>query len=596
MPSLLYYLRRVGEQPFRETVNQAFSLASDRAGSLVQPVLDNLFAKDPTPDELLKSSGATSLTELTDRLKTRDWPDLPLDMPDAPEAAEGLLGRMSPWHIDFASGYVWDSTVHARKLPLAPGPGIDIKGPWELSRCHDLVTLGLAYRETADERFAAHAVATILDWIEKNPPRTGVNWMSAMEAGIRAVNWCWAFALIRPSATVDERFSEKLLLSLSTHATFIHANLEFREASIAGRKARLNSNHYLCDLAGLLSIGMLFPELGLQKHAAFAASEFKKELAEQVAADGVDYEHSTAYHQFVMEIFTYAFHLMGEPQPNGLKRMRAFAEAALQPDGTLVQVGDNDSGRLLPPFKLDVAAGRHSAIFPHSSFFSLHGAGAHTLISAARVGMRGMGSHSHNDLLSFTFYFGRPWIVDPGTFAYLPNIEARNWFRSTAAHNTVRVDQQEIRTFHREAIFQMVDAADVRVLSWENSTEMYRLAIEHTGYERLARPVRHERRFELSKTTPSLVVDDTIHGKGRHQLEWFLQIHPDVTVEREADGFMLVVSDSRVRIRMEVPGAELSTVPGWYSPAYGVRSPATTIVARATVKLPFSAMMVIEPC
>ena len=259
-------------------MNQARSLVADRAGSFLQPLLDKFFAKDLTANDLLKSSGVASLAELTSQVKTRVWPDLPLTSANAVETAEGLLGRMTPWHMDTASGYTWDSTVHARKLPLAPGPGIDVKGPWELSRCHDLVTLGLAYRETADERFAEQVVATILDWIERNPPRMGVNWINAMEAGIRAVNWCWAFLLIRSSPFVDERFVEKFLISLATHATFIHTHLEFREASIDGRQARLNSNHYLCDLAGLLSIGRLFPELDLHKYADFAASEFRLEL------------------------------------------------------------------------------------------------------------------------------------------------------------------------------------------------------------------------------------------------------------------------------------------------------------------------------
>ncbi len=596
MPSLLYYLRRAGEQSFRETLNQARSLASTRIAAVLLPAYDKVFSADLTVEELLHRAGASTLSGLTGRLKAREWPRLPLLLPNAPAAAEGLIGVRMDWHADPKSGYRWDKRLHSARIPIDPGTGVDIKGPWELSRCHDLVTLGLAYRETEDERFSNEVIARILDWIEENPFRRGVNWVSPMEAGIRAVNWCWAFALVRTSSAVNEAFAGAFLKSLHTHATYVRSNLEFRQAWKEGRKVRLNSNHYLCDLAGLLSIGMLFPELALEEHASFAARELKVELMEQITADGADYEHSTAYHRFVLEIFEYAFRLLSEPAPERLQRMRAFAAASTHPDGTLAQIGDNDGGRLLPPFPLKIEPGRHTAVFPHAGFYSMRGRNSHVFISASRVGMRGLGSHSHNDVLSFEYFAGRAWIVDPGTYLYLSDTEARNWFRSTAAHNTVRVDREEIRPFHREAVFQMVDRADIRVSQWETTGPADVFEAEHTGYSHLSKPVVHRRRFEFAKAAAQLTIQDALTGKGTHEFEWFFHVHPDVDVEQTDGDFILSHGGDRVRLRIECPGAEMMATPGWFSPAYGVRVPSTMVAARVSSTPPIHTRIIIEPC
>lgn len=597
MPSLLYYLRRAGEQSFRETLNQARSLVSVRVRTALQPAYDRIFHRELSTEELLRRAGFASAREMTSHLKSRPWPAIPLERGRSETALTVRTAKM-PWHSDTKTGYTWDR-VHYRRVPLSPAPGVDIKVPWEMSRCHNLVALGLDYRQCGDDRYAREVVAQLTDWIKENPVPYGVNWVSPMEAGIRAVNWCWAFELVRRSEVVRESFVVEFLKSLHTHATFIRSNLEYREAWIGGRRMRLNSNHYLCDLAGLLSIGLLFPELELQEYSEFAARELEIELFEQTTPDGVDYEHSTAYHSFVREIFEYAFSLAARPSVAArLEKMREFIAAFLHSGGSLTQFGDNDSSRLLPAFVTrQVEPAAHSRGFSESGFYSMRGIKSEVMVSAARVGMRGLGSHSNNDLLSFEYWYeGLAWIVDPGTFAYLGNVEARNWFRSTAAHNSVRIDREEQRRFHREAIFQMVDEADVNVLLWDVTDDRDLLSVEHTGYTRLKNPVTHHRRFEFEKKRGTLTILDSFRGSGEHLFEWFFQIHPDVNADRSGNDIVLSRESHRVRLILGIPDCELTFVPGWYSPRYGVRLPATTVVARKTATALASARIVIEPC
>jgi hypothetical protein len=60
---------------------------------------------------------------------------------------------------------------------------------------------------------------------------------------------------------------------------------------------------------------------------------------------------------------------------------------------------------------------------------------------AGPLGYRSIAAHGHADALSFTLSVGgREFFVDPGTYAYHTQPAWREYFRGTAAHNTVRVD------------------------------------------------------------------------------------------------------------------------------------------------------------
>ncbi len=114
--------------------------------------------------------------------------------------------------------------------------------------------------------------------------------------------------------------------------------------------------------------------------------------------------------------------------------------------------------------------------------------------------MRGFGSHSHADILGFEYWAnGRSWIVDPGSYLYTPDPEARNLVRSTESHNTVRIDGEEINPFDPDQLFQMSDHARVRVHEWNSQSDRDLLELEHTGYLRLKKAVGHRRRFDFCK-------------------------------------------------------------------------------------------------
>jgi uncharacterized heparinase superfamily protein len=241
-------------------------------------------------------------------------------------------------------------------------------------------------------------------------------------------------------------------------------------------------------------------------------------------------------------------------------------------------------------------ADRSTRPYPDGGFYILQSDAVHVFISAATAGMYGLGSHSHNDLLSFEYSTGGfAWIVDPGSYIYTPDADARNLFRSTAYHNTVRIDGLEINPFPEGQLFQISDQARVNVYEWTTQPLRDVLDVEHTGYVRLTDPIRHRRRFELDKTSGTLSIRDSFEGSGTHNLEWFLHAAPSIEVRRAGSKLVLEKEGSRLLIEFQGAAIETETIDGWYSPSYGVREPAPIIVARLRTTVPFATGMRIVP-
>ncbi len=126
-----------------------------------------------------------------------------------------VLGPTIDWHTDFRSGHTWPHTPLGESIEtLLIDQPCDIKVVWELSRCHQWVTLGRAYADTADARYAHEFVAQLDSWLRANRYPCGVNWSRAMEAALRAINWYWAATLFDAAPAFDATMRLRLLKAL----------------------------------------------------------------------------------------------------------------------------------------------------------------------------------------------------------------------------------------------------------------------------------------------------------------------------------------------------------------------------------------------
>ena len=217
--------------------------------------------------------------------------------------------------------------------------------------------------------------------------------------------------------------------------------------------------------------------------------------------------------------------------------MSSFLDAVLRPDGRVPQVGDADDGRvhifsnygrwqpqdarhLLAPAVDPVrraasggaptipgrhgkrrggASNRRAAIvatpaaiqqlFPDAGLAVVKDRQRYLLVTNGMVGTNGFGNHKHNDLLSFEYHDrGAAVIVDPGSYVYTSDPDARNHFRSTRAHNTLIVDREEQNEFKPEWLFRMFAKAQPEHVEFVADAERSRYRGRHDGYARLPQP------------------------------------------------------------------------------------------------------------
>lgn len=539
------------------------------------------------------------------------------------------LGDPIDWHRDFKSGYRWPADFHGDLEVTRLDDASDAKVPWDLSRGHQLLTLARAAVLEDDERYGRELERQLESWLQANPPGFGINWANAMEAALRAVNWLWAIGTLESRRPLEPGLRRRVAHSLEAHARHIRLHLE--------DSPYLHSNHYVADLLGLVALGHALGGRAGRRWARFARRRLEREIRRQVLPDGVGFEASLPYHGLCLEMFLLARMFAdrgGAPLSSGydrrLRRMLDVSRAVRHPEGRMPQFGDGDSGRVLPggfdrspshDHLLWIGAATvtgerplggepHEEVawtaglrawtrarelppapppprgFPDGGLYVLADDDVHAVVRCGDVGQEGNGGHAHNDALSYELSVGgRPVVVDPGTYLYTADPDARNLFRSTGMHNVVTVDGEEIDPIAPEELFRLPGAANPFVEEWKEGSAGARLVARHRGYERLDPPVSVRRSFEL-RAPSELVVEDELGGTGSRRLALRLHLAPGATVSPSGSASFRIAAGATV-VDLEVTGAERCRVEdGWVSDRYGVREPAPVVVAEAEVALP----------
>ncbi len=520
---------------------------------------------------------------------------------------------------------------------MRPGSA-DVKYPWELARCQHWATLGQAFQLTGDERFAREIARELDDVVEANPVGIGINWTCTMDVALRAVSWALGLELVHLSRDLDSRFWTRAYSALFDHGVFIRGNLE--------NTYEVTSNHFLSNVVGLWFLGAVFADLASgTAWSAFARTALEQEIDVQVLPDGADFESSIPYHRLVAELFLGSARLAdyrGEPLSAHyrarVRDMVTYLATVQRPDGLMPQVGDADDGRLhvfggygssspqdgrhlLGPAAAmfgepqwaslggDPAAweaawwgfdeGGHdnarqptSRLFPDAGVALMRaGATQYLLVTNSIVGTKGFGNHKHNDQLSFEYHPDAiALVVDPGSYVYTSDADARNLFRGTASHNTLSIDGVEQNDTRPEWLFRMFESAHAEHVSFVDRPDAVEYVGRHHGYERLADPVTHERRFRLQKPSGTLTIVDRLSGKGEHELRWHFHLAPGVGAELADPAASTVVLAAggrqwRLHLPPEFDIAIVAIVPAAYSPSYGVKVPCLAIDATARVAL-----------
>lgn len=578
-----------------------------------------------------------ALSEEARRVVAHRWPLLGYGTLD--------FGAEIDWLREPVSGARWPLSYHG-DVGLVRGDGSDVRVLWELNRLGHLLALARARALAGDERFAEEFFAQVEGWRAQNPAGFGPNWACAMEVSLRAMNLLACFQLLRRSPALDERRLASLLALFDEHGRHVRRNLEFSYIA--------TGNHYLSDVAGLLWLGLMLPELhAAAAWRAFGLRELLREMDKQVLPDGADCEASTGYHRFVTELFLYSFLLCraNSVEIDGrhwrrLRSMLEYVRAYLRPDGRAPLLGDTDGGQVLPlvrraaddhayllgvgaalfgepRFKVEgeapeelfwllgaegvqayeqlgTAPAATSALFEHAGACVLREGDLYLMLGASGVGLAGRGAHGHNDALSVEVSAsGVSFLSDPGTYVYTADPRARQLFRSTAYHSTVEVDGAEQNAISEDAPFHIGDEARPRVIRWESDEARDLAVAEHRGYERLpAGPVTHRRAVAFDKREGRWLVEDSLLGSGVHDFKFVFHAAPGREV-RLIDDSTAEVGDGATGARLLVASLDqlggVALEPRWSSRGYGSKVETVAACWTLRARAPLTARWLLLP-
>ena len=419
--------------------------------------------------------------------------------------------------------------------------------------------------------------ARILDWMHQwmdaHPPGTGEAW-DGYPLSWRIVHWAAACAWFQID---DPRVRE----SIAWQTSCLAANPEYDVCA----------NHLLINGVALTLAQALTGKQGQ------GLELLRREVAEQVLADGGQYERSLMYHAEVLEACLAAHAALTAPPQwlgEAIGRMAGFLEGVRHPDGDIPLFGDAVLGAGPPPGALIALARERCGgalspeegslqAFEPSGFYVLtskHGA-MRMILKAGGPGPAYQLGHAHGDALSFELSaHGTRMLVDSGVHGYAGS-PWREYVRSTRAHNTVSVDgRDQLECWDTFRVGRRYAMGPVR--HGTQGEEAF-VCAEHDGF----RPFIHRRHVaSLPDGGGGFLVGDEVLGPHRCRVESFLHIHPEAAVEETGEGWTVRRGEASLRILPFGPASagvahgEEKPRQGWYCPAFGTAIPASVLILR----------------
>ena len=517
----------------------------------------------------------------------------------------------------------------------------NIKYLWEPNRHQHLVTLLQAWRLGGDRRYLDTFAAQLQSWLDQCPYLLGPNWSSSLELAIRLINWSFCWRLLDDDSLSDSRYGDlrnRWLASIYQHCHFIRGH----QSRFSSANNHLLGE--ITGLFIATCTWPMWPQMDRWRQQALQALLREAEL--QNAPDGVNREQAIFYHQYVVDYLLLAGLVSkdaGVDLPAGywqrIENMMDFMASIMDVAGTIPMIGDDDGGCIChlsanaaySPYRSLLATG--AVLFGRPEFRTKAGAlddrtrwllgptadqewqrlasippgplpvrrafadGGYyllgrdfetpqeirMLVDCGPLGYLSLAGHGHADALSIWLSCGgREFLIDPGTYTYHSEKQWRDYFRGTAAHNTVQIDglDQSVITGN----FMWSQHARSRCIEWRSSDSEDVLTGSHDGYRRLRDPVGHQRRLQFDKKNRRFMVEDHISCTSAHQLARHWHFHEDCQVT--VDGRTVIADNGALRITLVAQGSSPevqvwrgSEDPpgGWVSRRFGLKVPCTTV-------------------
>jgi hypothetical protein len=588
----------------------------------IEDLLDHL-ANRPAMSFILPHQSPQDTTKLLESYYPAYLPKLLKKANSACQGELDLLGhdykfnKRIDWNCDPVTGWHWPSWHRSRISGYLYSASIPIDPivTWELNRHQHFITLGIAYWLTNDQKYINALITQMKMWIDTNPVQHGINWYYPLEVSIRLLAWIVAFQFIRNSKEFQQEIGKEFIKSIWQQVDFVNNHLQITRSDYP-------NNHMIAELTCLILVGITFPEFkSALKWRDISLGLLNHQATIQTHLDGVNKEQATGYHRFVTELLLL---VVSRTRQNGLKleskleiileEMLDYILYSISPNGMSPMWGDSDYGCALgmginKPFQdfrpllstgavmftradWKFAAGR----FDEESFWLLGSSGLEnwnkldfcepekiskdfrqaglyvirdkwattTDLAMFRCGSFGLGgdgrcAHAHADILSFTLWLtGKPVLIDSGTYIY--HGPWRDFFRSTAAHNTVMIDD------HEQAIpvpnFNWRGVPEASCIKWTGNCVSGMM--DYYGEVNLVRTLSHPQpgNWELIETFTG--------DCSKHKITWFFHLAEGLTCYLDDSNHVIIMDENKIPfVKLFAPyDVDLKVTSTWSSNSY----------------------------
>ena len=509
------------------------------------------------------------------------------------------LGYPLNWNRNVLSGRRLESTAHWSRISDAGTD--DIKGIWEASRFSWVFPLVRAWIIEGSDFYPETFWKLFEDWMEKNPPNQGPQWMCGQEAAMRLIAVAYALQAFRDHpTTTDKRIVLTTQLAEAT-ANRINGHISYAISQ--------SNNHGISEAVGLFTAGVLWPNCAqASEWRAKGIETLLPQIQSLVNTDGGFSQHSTNYHRLFLHLMIWMEVVLRSEEQTfpevTLKKLRAatrFLADMLDSEGNVPRYGADDGACLFP-----LTGSSHDDFRPvintaqilflgsrlstgpwDEEALLLCGPISTTTVdcttrdfidkpaSGVSILRNQLGSlffrsppqfkhrPSHADQLHVSIKWGNEWVADDmGTFSYNSRLAGADGSNANQ-HNVVTVNNgNPMRRFSR-----------FLWLPWTHCQRVVKsdlIRASHTGYP------NYSCERSVQKLPHGFIIIDKIKGKTSADISLRWQGRSKLALEQLS---IICSAESKE----DWQSANEKTGEGWYSYSYGVREPSwvRTITTRA---------------
>lgn len=429
-----------------------------------------------------------------------------------------------------------------------------------------LYKLAFEYAHNNDVQYYEKYKYLIENWIDNNPFAYGDGW-HPYTISLRLTNWITVYPIFRDRIKNELEFDKKVKESMYLQYLYLQKNLE---KDVLG-------NHYFENIKALIIGSIFFKEDKIRNKFKF---ELLKELNNQILKDGMHFELSPMYHKIILEdLIKITYWLSYDKEYAQLiiyiQKMINVMFSFEDNFGKTPAFNDSTDGISKEYSVLLDACSEYFNLNPtfdgellDSGYYIILDRTKKLIFDAGEICPRYLPAHGHCDALSYELSVNnKPLIVNSGTFTY-ENGEWRNYFRSTKAHNTVMIEEQEQSQFWGS--FRVAD----RIKKVRKKIFIYKDIVFYVGAYNSYKGNEHKRFVGILDENQIIILDFI---KNNLNAESYIHFLPKAQINIYGKKINVICNDEEIEITT-IGTSNISLEQGWYSKQFNEKEENSKII------------------